>query len=421
MKSILVGNGFNIQFGGVAYSSEYIMKRIQYKNLFGGYQELFSRVLKDSEIQSILLNFVSVANEIRNGLYDSYSKDSDTQNALLDYKKRYKCSISEPYHIMLEDWFFIIHMFLQKNDDIPDKGAVKLGFERLILDGIYNGGMIQELYQKFPKTLKKFLSEYDHIFTLNYDNNLELSTGNTVYHLHGSFSVISQENKTVAIPGYEHCFCNALLHYSGELKYRNAKFCHAFIELPAWHKKVTEYYFDLFENIEGELHIIGMSPNNDDHIFKCIIGNKKISKVVFYYHSIEQKEYIESTFDKRIFECADVKKLWKDLKCEEKKYSCNHNLPSDIDNLISVMNVLSKDLVTKEQVFENINRIPQFEAIRLGKLVIQDIKRRNPHNTPTTQKEFEKTIYSSCYIALQEGVLPSTLFLLVIMYFDKIK
>ena len=50
---------------------------------------------------------------------------------------------------MLEDWFLLIHMFFLKNDDlVKNKTSAIQGFERLILDAIYNGGKIQELYLK---------------------------------------------------------------------------------------------------------------------------------------------------------------------------------------------------------------------------------------------------------------------------------
>ena len=39
-------------------------------------------------------------------------------------------------------------------------------------------------------------------------------------------------------------------------------------------KMATEYYFDRFKKIQGELVIIGMSPNNDAHIFELILNNK---------------------------------------------------------------------------------------------------------------------------------------------------
>ena len=42
-------------------------------------------------------------------------------------------------------------------------------------------------------------------------------------------------------------------------------------------KAASEYYFENFKDIKDELHIIGLSPNNDDHIFNLIRNNKNIN------------------------------------------------------------------------------------------------------------------------------------------------
>ncbi len=53
---------------------------------------------------------------------------------------------------MLEDWFLLIHMFFLKNNELTDNISSAIqGFERLILDAIYNGGKIQELYLRMSK------------------------------------------------------------------------------------------------------------------------------------------------------------------------------------------------------------------------------------------------------------------------------
>ncbi len=44
MKNILLGNGINIQFGGFAYSSDFIMKRIKYSARLDRYERLFCKI-----------------------------------------------------------------------------------------------------------------------------------------------------------------------------------------------------------------------------------------------------------------------------------------------------------------------------------------------------------------------------------------
>ncbi|MEK0288723.1 hypothetical protein [Caldifermentibacillus hisashii] len=120
MKNLLLGNGINIQFGGVAYSSSFIMKRIKYQAKLDRYDELFGNKLTGTEIVNLLENFVEEANNIREGVYDDLATDSDTLDALKDFKYRYNTTIKNSHDIMLEDWFFVVHMFFLKNFDLEE-------------------------------------------------------------------------------------------------------------------------------------------------------------------------------------------------------------------------------------------------------------------------------------------------------------
>ncbi|MBR9649446.1 hypothetical protein [Clostridium tyrobutyricum] len=473
MKAILVGNGINIQFGGKAYSSEFIMKRIKYKATLGYYGTLFDGALNGSEINQILNSFVNITNDILDNKYDNYVKDNKSLIlALNNFKKRYK-KINAPHELMLEDWFFVLHMFFLKNNDIfKNLTASKQGFERLILDGIYNDGKVQNIYKNIPQKIKKFFSSFDKIFTLNYDNNLEKLTGKNVYHLHGDFSVLQnsenaenvlgfireRKNNRVLINGMEHCFCNALLNYSGYQKLKEATTNHNLLiesENFKWRyyndenfkadllkikyekpfeyeiimtkinhpnlKIATEYYFHEFENIKDELYIIGMSPNNDNHILNCINKNTKLNKVYFYYYSDLERKLIDEMLPKKFYTPKNVNDLWKLLKCTKKKYNVNHHFPNKIDEFIYTFNILSGDTASKKDIFHNIKNIPDFEAMRLCELVKENLKKRNPENKSTDKDEFIKTATSISYIALSEGVLPSSLYMLYIIYSDRIK
>ncbi len=223
--------------------------------------------------------------------------------------------------------FCCTYVFLKNIDLEGNRQSAVQGFEHLILDAIYNSGKIQEIFtnMKQNKKVRRYFQTFDKIYTLNYDNNIEKLTGKEVYNLHGDFSVlINSENEnnvlgyirktdgdTVAFDDMKHCFCNALLNYSGKLKYKTISDNHRLIlesesfadkytnddafklqvdklkeEKPLEHRLImtkilhpelnmaTEYYLDSFSKIEGELYIIGMSPNNDAHIFNAIINNK---------------------------------------------------------------------------------------------------------------------------------------------------
>lgn len=472
MKSVLLGNGVNIQFGNIAYSSEYIVKRIIYRAKLGGYDKLFGGKITGDEIVNVFNGLAPTLNEIIDGNFDSILSE-DIIPIIDDFKNRYKCKINVPHEIMLEDWLFVVHMFFLVNDDISENlRASEQGFKQLILDGIYNGGKIQELYQHIPsyarKHVKRFFSSFDNIFTLNYDNNLENLTGKNVYHLHGDFTILQnsenvenatgfireRNNERVIIKGMEHCFCNALLSYDGNKKLKEINDNHNCIvnsENLAWKyhndddfksqlekikeedpynyeiimtkinnpylKMATEYYFYEFENIKDELYIIGMSPNNDNHIFECINNNKNIKKVYFYYYSNYEKEIIENMKPKGLYKAINVQELWGELNFKKKKYIVTYEgLSEKIDKFIVILNEYSEDEVSKKKIVEEIKKIPQFEAIRLCKLVKENLKKRNPDNINTNRDEFNKTRQSISLIALSEGILPSVLYMLYIIY-----
>lgn len=372
MKYVLIGNGINIQFGGTAYSNYFILERIKSKAKIGGYAKLFDNSITGEDIINIFNGFVNIANGIKTGKYDKLTDDIELKDAFNDFKKRYKNKIKYSYNIMLEDWFLLVEAFFLENDDLSDNKQLSIqGFKIMILDSIYNEGKLQEIYKSMSKKVKDYFADYDEIFTLNYDNNIEHLMGKNVFHLHGDFSVLAdsenpntvngyirnKEGKTVVIPGYEHCYCKALLNYSGKLKLKKAEENHQLIveydknykdeylqndnyinwlnslkvsdensykiimtkikhpEL----KAASEYYFENFKDIKDELHIIGLSPNNDDHIFNLIRNNKNIKRVIYYYYSQDEKEYIDKNFPQDIFISKSVESLWESLGYKKEK------------------------------------------------------------------------------------------------------
>lgn len=360
MKSILIGNGINIQFGNSAYTSKSILKRIEQNAKNGKYNSLFGDKISGDDIVIIFEGLVNIANGIientNMNISDNYLLDASDS-----FKERYINPVKELYEIMLEDWFFLVHIFYEQNKDIRvDKKATMQGFKQIFLDGIYNDGNIQTIHLNMNDEVKNFLDSFDNIFTLNYDNNIELLLNRNVYHLHGDFSVLAdsenidsvmgyikqKKGRTSVISGMEHCYCNALFECSGKLKRAFAENAHRCIELSdrivaaydnyqSFQSKLgkyitvdaemiktkfehpelkiaTEYYFHEFKNIDGELYILGISPNNDEHIFDMIMENKKITNVMFYYWDKREKEIIKNR-KFRSLECRNVAELWKIL------------------------------------------------------------------------------------------------------------
>lgn len=467
-RNLLVGNGINIQFGGVAYSSNFILKRMKYNSRLGKYDRLFNNKITGKEIENIFKGFVDIANAIIEDKYKSLTDNQDILDAIKDFQDRYHDKVKQPYEIMLEDWLLLIYVFFLKNKDLSNYNiGVVQGFKELLLDGIYNDGKIQEIYQNMNKQVKSFFKGYDKIFTLNYDNNIESLTHKAVFHLHGDFSVLhdsenkenvlgyirSKKGELAYIPEMKHCFCNALLNFSGKLKYKYAESRHKIIlESEEYLEKyksdpnfinyiseenqlyaemiktkfkhpelkmATEYYFNELKNIEGQLDIIGMSPNNDAHIFDLIMENPKIRIIAFYYFDEKEKKYIEENFPRDRFICKSVNELWKSLNSAKKVYSCNYNIPDAGRDIIKAINLLSDDEISFEEIKKKVNQVPQFEMNRLSKAVKNELLKINSNHKSLTAKEFEKENALICQIALQEGIHPSILYLICVMSWGK--
>lgn len=454
-KSILIGNGININFGGKAYSNQFILKRIIFNAMADKYGPLVNEIVSGEEIAKIFANFVSIANDIREGEYDAYANGEDVA-ILEDFKNRYNWRLTHYYEIGLEDWFFILHIYCLSHKELSENQKfLKQGFERMMLDAIYNDGDIQKLYMKMGRPVKKLLLEFDSVFTLNYDNNIEKLTHKQVFHLHGDYGTLAnsenpatlfgyirkQKSENIEIPkGFEHCFCNALFDFMGDHKYKLAlafekgeegfsdleRRCIPEGALPASiselleaHSKHPElefgvkYHFSEFRNIKGELHIIGISPNNDSHIFKLIDGSL-VQKVIFYYYSDNEKRKLPIHQE---VEYRSAKELWKSLNVAPKKYNCKYPLPKQekLSKILAISNSLSCDSISEEELITEVNSIPQFEVKRLCDMVYKELQRQNGKLVPQNIDEFLKHSREISRIALRYGILPSALVVHVIM------
>lgn len=82
---------------------------------------------------------------------------------------------------------------------------------------------------------------------------------------------------------------------------------------------------------------------------------------------------------------------------------------------------MSDDEVSFEDIKKKINQVPQFEMMRLSKAVKEELQRRNPENTSLSADEFKKENSAISHIALQEGILPSVLYLIYVMNCEKLE
>lgn len=84
-------------------------------------------IVSGEMIAIIFENFVSIANDIREGKYDAYISGEDV-DILEDFKNRYNWRLAHYYEVGLEDWFFILHIYcllykeLTENQKFLSKG-----------------------------------------------------------------------------------------------------------------------------------------------------------------------------------------------------------------------------------------------------------------------------------------------------------
>lgn len=466
IKSVLLGNGINIQFGGRAYSNRFIMSRIVFNARCGKYDTLFKDPVSGKEIEDIFRGLLPTANDVLAGKYDNLGiVDNEIIKAIVEFKNQNsnRSRFEHYYDIPLEDWFLLLRLFFLSNIDLIDKwDASKQGFEWMILDAIYNDGKIQDIYlkkNKMNKSVRRFFKSFDSIFTLNYDNNIEKLTKKTVYHLHGDYSVLSdslnpetvlgflcaQNEHTFMIPEYRHCFCNALLNFSGNAKLIEAQKKLNFIKELQELKKLwetdtnefqarlgaekaeiatsintyiahpdldiaTDYHFSELENLSGELHIIGLSPKNDSHIFACI-DRSSVDKVIFYYNSKEPKELPLN----KPYICESIQSKWKSLNVKTPKYNCSSRSylnSSNTESALELTNILSFDPITRTELKEGLKATPDFIAAPLCQEAIKLMKLQEKPTEETLEKHFMEV----SRIALREGILPPVFYLLLINY-----
>lgn len=364
MKSILFGNGLNMKFGGNEYGNGEILQR--------GFsileQDKKMQILCPPETLEFFEKMYESAPDVVNGLYDDAADDcmSDLNHFKISYDQK---SIDDIGQIGMEDYFLVLHLMYRWNRKYnPMEDAEEIFsleqehtaaecFRNLCLVGIYNLGNINNLSERYSKEFISYINRFDNVFTTNYDLNLDEVYSGTVQHIHGQFNVLDQlydpnsfrnslsddqfrTHNLKNIPGYEYLHSTALMNYSGKNKFNHMMNEHRLnnlsvediLALPAESAKDSEIKlaleakermkkdsslkfqeYDAYENfkrISGSLTIIGLSPENDNHIFDQV--NKL--NTMFYYYSDEDKISAENT----MAEGTDFRKvsdLWKELKC----------------------------------------------------------------------------------------------------------
>lgn len=365
-NNVLIGNGINIAFSeNDDYKNFKIIERLMENLETRRYDEVFAHSIEPNELTEFLTYLNQIFKDMLVGIeYLRYTTTENELRTLIEMSQRYKGKLKGVIDVGMEDYFFAVKIIFNRvGDDKTPLEALNLGLRYLFLDAIYNDGKIERLYTKM-NCYKDELQGYKNIFTINYDTNLDKLVDKEVYHLHGSFGVLEDKYKADTILGYinqkrdnpnvmvkdmEHIYCNGIMSYAGDKKLDSmelhSKLNLAVNELVARLKdpldieaheqynsinreeikepleaklrhsdlKYSEYPLQEFKSISGVLSIIGMSPNNDSHIFGMINENPNIKKIIYYYASNEDRINAQRVIEKRL-ELRDVFKYWKKIK-----------------------------------------------------------------------------------------------------------
>lgn len=484
INSVLIGNGLDIQAGGDDNLNKWIIVRLLAKAKMSKYDVLFmdnqdaTPLITGDEIVALFNGMVEIANNARENKYSHLVKDYDDKDvidALEDFKARYKYRITNIEEIGMEDWILILLLFLIEQGDILEHyESVKQGFERMVFDSIYCEGNIQRLYSKMGKSAKLYFSNFDNIFTLNYDNTLEKLTNHSVFYLHGDFCTKSiSENPNNAFgywrkqngqsiwfpPQFEHCNCNAILDFSGNRKYKLATtLTKAFTEFEIFKRTISDdkdslenilkkfpveqrevikigvkknlqcghnYHFQDFEQLTGILTIIGLAPQNDSHIFSCI-NKSNIEKVVFYHYFGEKSKNevdeeikaIELQINKPL-KVENIKEVWDEIKLSKPNNSTTYTrilLNKKSSDLLNIFNSFYKNAtVSMEDILRQLKSIPIATERAICKMMASEMSKSKYHIAPQTENEFLRNFIDFGKTLKTASISPQALYFLYII------
>lgn len=371
MKNIIVGNGINIEFGGARYLNSGIINRLLNNLVTKDYSDIFAQKITGEELLVVFNGLHNDLIDILNGKHNDYCKTAEEKSTLERIKKQYhkNSNISD---IGMEDYFFILMLFHYRyNDPIEMVQATFDGLCYLFLDAIYDEGQIQKIHELVNASTKENLhhlfNQFDTIFTVNYDCNVEMIAEKPVYYLHGDFNTLHDQYNPGSLLGrmyFERCaqnpvtektkhiYCNGIMGFSGSFKEKvmgifengqfgveqllqkinvgltseeeekleemrisqddKVRFAYDLIQTKKKHPDLNfnQYPSNIFKNIAGEMFIVGLSPNNDEHIWKMLQKNAGLQKIIYYYKSEQDKLSVEDLYPGMDIITIPVERFW---------------------------------------------------------------------------------------------------------------
>jgi hypothetical protein len=372
MNCLLVGNGINIEFGGKEYLNSSIIKRLISNLQSKSYLDTFADSISNEELLSVVIGLHGELKNILKGRYDTYCKDKDEKAVLDRFKAQYDKN-TKIHEIGMEDFFFILKLFhYMYNDPEEMMKDTFHGLSWILLDSIYNEGKIQDIHKSIEENkvelLRSKIEAFDEIYTVNYDCNLEEIAKRKVHYLHGDFKTLLDQYNPNTYMGKmmeekrgqinpvtsenSHIYCNAILGFNGYNKehimniFRNSeygieqmkdkiksglsmqdkmkifsmkrsddprqRYAYDMMETIGKYPNLSHHIYpsEKFEQILGSISIVGMSPNNDEHIWNSILSNEKIDDITFYYKSKPSKLWFDGISKVKRINARPVEEFW---------------------------------------------------------------------------------------------------------------
>ena len=304
MRSLILGNGIDIEFGGKEYSNWSILERVHNNIVSGKYTDIFKA--EPDTILKIFDGYRGIINKVIKNEWNITEKDGFLF-LLLEMKRVQDMYSEDPgfSDLGLEDYFLghELSCHILGFDGVSEQARQVM--QMIILDAIFNDGKINEIHKFFPDKLRTFLEGYDAIFTLNYDTNIDtFLTGSVpVYHLHGCFddTLKGRENEPAE---WKHMYCNGIMTWYWLEKYGQE------------HEDVR-YGIKEFAAIEDKVDIIGISACNDEQLFLQLSQNPKLKRCDFYYYddsdAAEIKKHLSGSLQNHIT-VRNVQNYWEKIR-----------------------------------------------------------------------------------------------------------
>jgi hypothetical protein len=473
-ENILIGNGINIQHKGYEFTNASIILRTL-KNYES--PDFPKHILIDEPIlaKCYFGQLFSEVKAICNGEYDLHTNCTAEKRALKGFKDKYGDKISlKITDIGFEDYYLIHDLVCHKiRLGNPDQYNVRESMKWSFLHAIYNNGSVNCVAEEFTQEFIDWLNEFDNIFTLNYDENIEIATGKQVYHLHGDFStrqdiympesfrnqlsdrpiddsIIDENNSHLySIAVSTHCgdYKESLIKQHEMANSAVKKMAEGYISNPDIKKEIDEwinednelvsrlgesiklkvenpeleytenYPIEKFEGIDGELIILGLSPYNDLHLFE-LINNSKIDKCIFYYFDETEKDIVRNLLHDTELEFINVNTFWKQYATVK----LSKKAPKGKKNKIKFKNIARVEFKKFAECFRELsfsimtdnNIVREFNktSVQDRKEIVRKIKQLKVEEGYTSDQQLILNMVDIHMIAEEYGIDPAVVLLI---------